>query len=46
MNEVRRELERAQKAHAAAQAEEPPRKKKRVRTYFKDAVLRRTSTKR
>jgi hypothetical protein len=46
MNNVRRELERAQEEHRAAQAEQPPAKKKRVRGWLKDAALRRTSTKR
>jgi hypothetical protein len=46
MNEVRRELERAHEEHRAIQADQPPAKKKRVRRWFKDAALRRTSTKR
>jgi hypothetical protein len=46
MNNVRRELERVEEQHRAAEAERPPAKKKRVRSWLKDATLRRTSTKR
>ena len=47
MNEVRREIERAQQAEQQAQAERAAGQKKRpVRGLLKRAVLRRTSTKR
>jgi hypothetical protein len=42
-NEVRREMERAHEAHTGAQGEQP-KKKRRIRDWFKREWLRRTST--